>query len=91
MRSILGPAAFPIAIFLSLSFAVSVLERAQTAPLGTSLDAHGWTIFTPSADTHIIYVSSSTGSDSNKGLSPNTAVATIAKGLFRAHPVSLDS
>ena len=90
MCSILGPAAFPMAIFLSLSFVVSVIERAQTAPSGTNLDANGWTTFTPSADTHIIYVSSSTGRDSNNGLSENAAVATIHKGLSRIRNGSAD-
>jgi hypothetical protein len=58
--------------------------------VGTGLDANGWTTFTPSADTHIIYVSSGTGSDSNNGLSPNTAVASIAKGLSLIRDGSAD-
>ena len=49
--------------------------------VGTGLDANGFTTFTPSADTRIIYVSSSTGNDANNGLSANSAVATIAEGL----------
>ena len=53
------------------------LALAQTT---SDLDASGWIIFTPSADTRIIYVSSSTGNDNNNGLTPQTAVATIAKG-----------
>jgi hypothetical protein len=52
-----------------------------TTYVGAGLDANGWTTFTPSSDTRIIYVSSSTGSDSNNGLSQNAAVATIDKGL----------
>ncbi len=39
-----------------------------------------WTTFTPSADTRIVYVSSSTGNDSNNGLSPFTPKATINAG-----------
>ena len=51
------------------------------SPVGTGLDANGWTTFTPSANARIIYVSSSTGSDSNTGLSPNSPLKTIAEGL----------
>ena len=51
------------------------------SPVGTGLDANGWTTFTPSANARIIYVSSSTGSDSNTGLSPNSPLKTIAAGL----------
>ena len=58
--------------------------------VGTGLDANGWTTFTPSSDTRIIYVSSSTGSDSNNGLSQNAAVATIDKGLSLIRDGSAD-
>ena len=55
-----------------------------TTSLGTvagfALDANGWPIITPQSNSHIIYVSSSTGNDNNNGLTPQTAVATIAKG-----------
>jgi hypothetical protein len=51
------------------------------APTGPHLDANGWTVFTPSADTRIIYVSNSGGKDSNTGRTPNMAVKTIAKGI----------
>src|SRR5580704_15944584 len=46
-----------------------------------NLDSNGWTVFTPSSDTHIVYVSSSIGNDSNSGLSTSTPVKTIAHGL----------
>src|SRR6185369_16029394 len=49
---------------------------AQSLPV----DANGWTVFTPSADTHIIYVSSSQGNDANDGLSVNTPVKTFNRG-----------
>src|SRR5579872_362178 len=60
---------------------------AQTGPFLSN----GWTVFTPvsgsgscSAGTYtgtcIYYVSSSAGNDANDGLSPATAVKTIAKG-----------
>ena len=61
-----------------------------TTYVGTGLDANGWTTFTPSSDTRIIYVSSSTGSDSNNGLSQNAAVATIDKGLSLIRDGSAD-
>ena len=48
--------------------------------LSVARDANGYTVVTPSADSRIIYLSSSTGSDKNNGLTPATAVATIPKG-----------
>ncbi|HEV2296611.1 MAG TPA: right-handed parallel beta-helix repeat-containing protein [Tepidisphaeraceae bacterium] len=44
-----------------------------------SMGGDGWTEITPSADTRIVYVSSSAGSDSNGGLSSRAPVKTIAK------------
>lgn len=38
----------------------------------------GWTVINPSADSRVIYVSSSSGSDSNDGLSPSSPVKTLA-------------
>ena len=58
--------------------------------VGTGVDANGWTIITPSADTRTIYVSSSTGNDANNGLTPNSAVATIAEGLSLIRDGSAD-
>lgn len=40
----------------------------------------GWTELTPSLDTRVIYVSTSTGSDRNNGLSPQTPVRTADRG-----------
>src|SRR5262245_25827992 len=51
------------------------------ASAGRSVDAGGWTTFSPSHDTRIVYVSSSTGSDVNDGLSRNTPVKTIFRGV----------
>ena len=45
--------------------------------LSVSLDANGYTIVTPSADSRLVYVSVS-GNDSNDGLSPSTPVKTFA-------------
>ena len=57
------------------------MMTALIGPVGSGIDANGWTTFTPSAGSQTIYVSSSTGSDTNSGLSPSSPVATIAKGL----------
>ena len=49
----------------------------------------GWTTFDKSEDSKIVYVSASTGSDTADGLSPETAVKTIAHGaslVRNAHP-----
>ena len=43
------------------------------------LDADGWTVVTPAGDTRVVYVSSSSGDDSNSGLSDIQPVKTIAK------------
>jgi len=49
---------------------------------GLPLDPNGWTIFTPSSDSLLIYVSSSTGNNANScsGSSPATPKATLAAG-----------
>lgn len=48
--------------------------------LSVSQDPNGWTAVTPSADTRIIYVSSSLGNDANSG----TSVAAPVQSLSRA-------
>ena len=66
--------------------------QAQSTTIGPNYDASGWMIFTRSADTRTIYVSSSTGRDGNFGRSPETAVATITAGmalLRNGHPDQL--
>lgn len=40
---------------------------------------NGWTLFYPSADTLIVYVSSSQGDDANNGLSSSASVKTLMK------------
>jgi hypothetical protein len=40
-----------------------------------------WTVFTASADTQKVYVSSSDGNDANDGSAPEKAVKTVAKGI----------
>jgi hypothetical protein len=50
---------------------------------------YGWSGLKASADTRMIYVSSSSGNDSNTGLSPNGAVRTASRGyalLRNGHP-----
>ncbi len=54
-------------------------KKSDNETVGLPKDADGWTIITPSADSKIIYVSSSEGNDSNNGLSPEDPVATIEK------------
>ena len=45
------------------------------------IDENGWTIINPSADSKIVYVSSSAGSDANNGTSAEAPVATIEKAI----------
>jgi len=47
-----------------------------------TLDANGWTVLAPSADSRMIYVSNSTGLDTNDGLTEATPKATIESGLL---------
>ncbi len=44
-----------------------------------SLDANGWTVVSPTPGERIIYVSSSSGSDLNSGLSPGSPVKSFNK------------
>ncbi|HUG12079.1 MAG TPA: Ig-like domain-containing protein [Opitutaceae bacterium] len=41
------------------------------------INADGWTVLVPSADSRLVYVSTSQGDDGNDGLSPETPKATI--------------
>ncbi len=41
----------------------------------------GWTQYEPHEDTQLIHVSSSSGSDDNDGLTPETAVQTVARAI----------
>jgi hypothetical protein len=72
--------AVSVALFI---LAVSTPVQAQTAAPATKIDADGWTTFTPSADTRIVYVSNSTGSDIYAGSAEDKPVKTIAKGISR--------
>lgn len=55
--------------------------------MSVAQDAAGWTVVTPSADSRIVYVSSSAGSDTNSGLSADAPVKTLARAqsLMRAN------
>jgi len=72
-----------IAFWCLLGVIAPAVTQAQTAP---NLDANGWTIINPSADTRKVYVSNSAGNDNNNGLSESTPVKTLEKGksLLRA-------
>src|SRR5262245_41145774 len=63
------------------SAVMSTSTSAQTAPTAPYLGSDGWTVFTASSDTRVIYVSSSAGNDSNDGLSQSTPVKTLFKGV----------
>jgi SdrD B-like domain len=58
---------------------IDLLEPRQM--LSVALDADGWTVVTPSANTRVIYVSSSSGSDSNSGLSPSSPLHSLTKAM----------
>ncbi len=73
---------YTVALTLALA-GESTLNLAQLAVAVTPANAgaDGWTVITPSADSRIIYVSSSQGSDTNSGLSASAPVEMIAKGV----------
>jgi hypothetical protein len=48
--------------------------------LTVTLDSNGWYNVAPSADTRIVYVSSSSGLNTNDGLTPDTPLQTIGAG-----------
>lgn len=47
--------------------------------LSVTLDDQGWTVFGRSADTRVIYVSSSAGDDANSGLTEGAPLKTLGK------------
>lgn len=67
--------------FITDTFTITIPDR----QFPISLDGEGWTELSPSVDSRVVYVSSSTGDDANSGLSPGNAVASIAhaKTLMR--------
>jgi len=63
-----------------LGLGLSLLLSNSVALAGVSKDASGFTVVSPASDSRIIYVSSS-GKDSNNGLSESRPVKTISKGM----------
>lgn len=71
-----------------LTLACSLLASAgiaSSANADLQVNADGWTVIQPATDTQFIFVSSSEGSDSNSGRTPNSPVRTLAhaKQLMR--------
>lgn len=64
---------------------IGILSVSSFLQAGVSMDPEGWTRIAPSSDSRIVYVSSSEGSDTNDGLTPQTPKATIlvANNLIR--------
>lgn len=75
------------AVKLMVVGAVGLMSLAGANPALAAGDdqASFWTQFTPSVDTRLIFVSSSSGNDSNSGLTPATPVKTLtrAESLLR--------
>jgi len=63
-----------------------ILSSLLTDPADTYIPVPTWTDFTPSVDTQHVYVSSSSGNDSNNGLSPQTAKRTIPAAVLVLRP-----
>jgi hypothetical protein len=55
-------------------------SAASSSPDQDAAAQSGWTVFTPSADTRKVYVSSAAGDDGFSGLSPSQAKRTLAAG-----------
>jgi hypothetical protein len=70
----------------------SLIESLENRLLMTvAMDPNGWTQVTPTPGvSRQIYVSSSTGSDSNNGLSPSSPVATLSHAVSMLRPNSPD-
>ena len=76
-----------IAVLVILAFYIAPTEVAHAQLVQAPYqNADRYTVFTPSLDTQIIYVSDSEGSDLNDGLSSSTPVATIAHGKTLLRP-----
>jgi len=72
-----------------LAGSASGVHRKAIVPLGRGVGPDGWTVFAQNAETLIVHVSSSAGSDANDGLSPARPFKTLAKGmaaLRNGHP-----
>ena len=58
--------------------------------MSVAMSPDGWTTVAPAPDTHVVYVSSSTGNDQNGGFSPSDPVASISKGVSLLRDGSAD-
>lgn len=58
--------------------------------LSVSMDPNGYTQIAPAPDARVIYVSSSTGSDNNDGLSPDSPIASVSLGIGKLRDHSGD-
>lgn len=58
--------------------------------LSVATDSAGWTVITPSSDSRLVYVSSSSGNDQNGGRSPANAVASLKRAEALARDGSPD-
>jgi hypothetical protein len=74
---------FLVTLPFSLGVARPSLAQIKNGLEALHLDAKGWPIVPCSIDCRTIYVSSSTGKDSNLGRTADMPVATIAAGLAR--------
>lgn len=71
--------------------AFAILEPLEARQLmSVSLNGAGFTVVTPAADSRVIYVSSSGGSDANSGLSTSSPVKSLAKGMSLVRTGSAD-
>ena len=66
--------------FLNDTSSTTMGSREVELDLSPGGPPDGWTVFTPSTDTRKVYVSSSTGNDSNTGLTEAAPKRTIAAG-----------
>ena len=64
--------------FSETSGGTTLATRLVSLNIQAGQQSTGWTVFTPSADTRIVYVSSSSGNDANDGYSQNTPKRTLA-------------
>ena len=48
--------------------------------MSVSVDAQGWTVVGPAADSKVVYVSSTAGNDANSGTSASSPVKSLARG-----------
>lgn len=72
-------------------FAAAVLEPLEARQLmSVGLDADGWTVVAPAADSRVIYVSNTGGDDAAAGLSAAAPVRTLARAVALVRDDSAD-